>query len=125
LSSEATTTKPQTDTLPGELEPLVMRYGGDPIKDEEALGVARRLARVQEAQGRNLSAMSAPDALPPIDARMVQSAHRFPPRLLYRVRAKAEMEGVTVTAVLREAMEAYANSSPGAKVTYTARRPQV
>lgn len=109
-------------TLPGEDAPLAMRYGGEPITDDEALGVARRLARVHVAQGRELSHLSVPDALPPVDARMVQSAFRFPPRLMHRVRALAEMEGRTVTDVVTEALQAYAASSPGSRVAYIARR---
>ena len=36
--------------LPGEAEQLPMRYGGEPITPDEALGVSRRIARVQIAQ---------------------------------------------------------------------------
>lgn len=114
-------TKQSTDTkLPGEEAPLEMRYGGEPIRDEEALGVARRLARVHAAHGRTLTAMKAPDELPPHDAPRVQAAFRIPPRLLMRVRARADMESVTVSDVVVEALEAYANGVPGSKVKYVA-----
>lgn len=116
------TTTAQTSMLPGEAGPLPMRYGGEPITDQEALGVARRLARMQAAQGRRLSALAEPTELPPVDARMIQSAHRLPPRLLMKVRAKAEMEDSSVTDILREALEAYAASAPGSKVKYVAPR---
>jgi len=95
------------DTLPSAPP---MRYGGAPITDAEALASHRR---VQAARG-----LPIPDELPAHDARIVQTAHRFPPRLLARVRARAEMEGVTVTDVLRDALEAYAAASPGSRVTY-------
>lgn len=108
--------------LPGESGPLEMRYGGAPVTDEEALGVARRMARLQKAQGRKLSSLGAVDEMPAHDAPKVQSAHRFSPALLFRVRAKAEMEGVTLTEVVETALEAYAASSPGAKVQYVPRR---
>lgn len=98
------------DALPGELAPLPMRYGGAPVTDAETLGVHRRL---QAVLGRPV-----PEELPAHDARIVQTAHRLPPRLLARVRAKAEMEGVTVTDVIRDALEAYSACSPGSKVTY-------
>ncbi len=109
-------------SLPGEIEPIPMRYGGDPITDTEALGVARRLARQHKAAGRKLTSLDLPDELPPLDAPAVQSAHRIPPRLLLRVRAKAEMEGRTVTSVILEALEGYAASPPGARVRYIAPR---
>jgi len=95
-----------------------MRHGGEPITDDEALGVARRLARAQAARGRVLIALAEPDQLPPHDAPPIQSAHRLHPRLVMRVRAKAEMEGTTVTDVIRDALEAYAASAPGSRVKY-------
>lgn len=97
-----------------------MRYGGDPITPDEALGVARRIGRVQQAQGRKNATV--PDALPPADALLVPWACRLPPRLLAFVRAKADMEGVTVTDVVTQALQAYAGSSPGAQVVYKAPR---
>ena len=106
------------EPLPGEDAPLPMRFGGAPVTDQEALGVARRLARAQTAQGRKLSNLAEPTVLPPADARLVQSAHRMPPRLLMRARAKAEMEGVTLTSVITAALEAYASSPPGAKPAF-------
>lgn len=124
MSSDTSTQVASADVLPGEIGPLPMRYGGEPITDAEALGVARRLGRMRAAQGRNMSAMAAPEELPPMDANLVQSAHRLSPRLLMRVRAKAEMEGFNVTDIIREALEAYAGSAPGARVQYVARRPQ-
>ena len=59
-----------------------------------------------------------------LDAMVIQAAHRLAPRVVAGVRAKADMEGVTVTDTVRKALEAYAASSPGAKVTYVARRPR-
>lgn len=106
--------------LPGEEEALEFRLGGEPITPDEALGVARRMARVHAAyaEARNNPAPPVPDALPPADAGPVPAAYRLPPRLLSFVRAKAEMEGTTVTAVIIEALTAYANSVPGARVEY-------
>ncbi|GAB2972929.1 hypothetical protein [Actinotalea caeni] len=103
--------------LPGEDAPLAMRPGGAPITPEEALGVARRVARVARARGR-LVRLDAVDELPPEDATLVPAAYRLPPRLLHAVRAKAEMEGRSVTAVLTEALQAYADSPPAATVRY-------
>ncbi|HLV53964.1 MAG TPA: hypothetical protein VKY71_00155 [Actinotalea caeni] len=106
--------------LPGEAEQLPMRYGGEPITPDEALGVSRRIARVQIAQGR--TKVKVLDELPPADAPLVPWACRLPPRLLAFVRAKADMEGVTVTDVVTQALTAYANSTPGATVHYKAPR---
>ncbi len=99
--------------LPGEDAPLAMRPGGAPITPEEALGVARRVARVARARGR-LVRLDAVDELPPEEATLVPAAYR----LLHAVRAKAEMEGRSVTAVLTEALQAYADSPPAATVRY-------
>lgn len=108
------------EALPGEFEQLPMRYGGAPIAPDEALAVARRIARVQMSHGRK--GATVPDELPPADALLVPWACRLPPRLLAFVRAKADMEGVTVTDVVTQALQAYANSSPGAQVAYKAPR---
>ncbi|NCT91988.1 hypothetical protein GXB85_13655 [Cellulomonas sp. APG4] len=111
MSADTTT----SSQLPGEDGPLPMRRGGAPITDDEALGVARRLARVQVAHGRRLTSLSAPTELPAPDTR-IQSAHRLPARLLMRVRAKAEMEGRTVTSVIEDALREYADSVPGSRL---------
>lgn len=116
MSSAATEEK----VLPGEDAPLEMRYGGAPVSPDEALGVSRRMARTAKSRGRKLTHLDVPAELPPPDATLVPAAYRLPPRLLMLVRAKAEMEGTTVTQVITEALEAYAASSPGAKVSYKA-----
>lgn len=109
--------------LPGEDGPLEMRHGGSPITPDEALGVARRWAKVARGQGRKLR-LDVPVELPGTDVPLQPAAYRFPPRLLMFVRAKAEMEGRTVTDVITEALEGYASSAPGARVQYKApRRP--
>lgn len=115
---------PQTDRqLPGEDGPLEMRHGGAPITPEEALGVSRRWAKVARGQGRRLTNLDVPDELPLPDAKLVPAAYRLPPRLLMFARAKAEMEGRTVTHVITEALQGYADSAPGARVQYKAPRP--
>lgn len=108
--------------LPGEDGPLEMRHGGEPITPDEALGVARRWAKIQRGQGRKLTHLDVPEALPPADATPVPAAYRLPPRLIMFVRARAEMEGRTVTDVVTEALTAYANGVPGSKVQYKAPR---
>ncbi len=109
-------------TYPGEDGPLAMRYGGEPITADEALGVARRHARVMQTQGRTGRASAIPDALPPVEGGpTVLGTYKLPTRLLAFVKAKAEMEGVTVTDVVREALEAYAAASPGARVAWSTR----
>ena len=103
-----------------------MRYGGEPVSEAEALGVARRLARtfaaaVPAGSGRRIKAMADVESWPPA-SRMTQVAWRMPQGLIFRVRARAEMEGRTVTDVVREALEAYASSSPGSRATYATPR---
>lgn len=123
--------------LPGESEPLAMRYAGEPITPDEALGVARRhhmrtLSQRVAAKNRGVKngiggpveVPEPPDELPSPHARAVPAAYRLPPRLLAFVRAKAEMENRTVTDVIVEALQAYIAASPGAKVQYrVAKRP--
>ena len=118
MSENAST---EISTLPGELEPLPMRYGGAPVSDAEALGVARRHARVARAQGRKLGAMGDTDRFPSDDEKLVGAAYRFSRADLFRARAKAEMEGRTLTEVLSEALAAYAESAPGSQVQYVVR----
>jgi hypothetical protein len=55
-----------------------------------------------------------------VDATLVPAAYRLPPRTLMFVRAKAEMEATTVTAIITESLQAYAASPPGSKVQYKA-----
>lgn len=99
-----------------------MRYGGEPVTADEALGVARRYARAMRSQGRTGRAAEIPDALPPVEGGpTVLGTYKLPERLLAFVRAKAEMEGVTVTDVVREALEAYVTASPGARAVWSTR----
>ncbi|MBK5248656.1 MAG: hypothetical protein JJE50_04345 [Actinomycetales bacterium] len=118
---------PALAPLPGEDGPLPMRYGGEPVTNLEALGVARRLARLfvtsqAEGSGRTIAAMAEVEEWP-TETTMTQVAWRVPRGLILRVRARAEMEGLTVSQVVRDALEAYAAGSPGSKVTYP--RPKV
>lgn len=109
--------------LPGEDGPLDPAQRPDPLApltDTEVLSIARRLARTRAAQGRKLSNMDVAESLPAADAPRVMGAWRLAPRLLMRVRAKASLEGVPVAQILEEALEAYASSSPRARVYYIA-----
>lgn len=111
--NDHTDTGADAPLLPGEDAPIDPRTRPTPtgqITEAEALGVNRRLSRLREARGMTLRALAAPDALPAEDAPLVQSAHRLPPRLLMIVRAKAEMEGVTVSQVITDALRAYAQA---------------
>lgn len=104
--------------FPGEDAPLPMRIGGQPITDAEALGVARRYVREQnETSGKN---EPVPDELPlPSEpGRTPIESFRLPRRRKWRARARAEMEGKSLTEVINEALEAYGNSSPGSVVQY-------
>lgn len=98
--------------LPGEVAPLPRRYGGRPLTDDEVLGVARRHARALAETGRTGRSALVPDALPP-GSELTQSAFRLPTVLMMRVKARAEVEGRTLTAVVRELLEGYGASAPG------------
>ena len=103
--------------LPGEDDILPMRWGGDPITAEEALGVSRRHARVLAQRGRrHINAVV--DELPDSDSPLVAIGLRLPPRLMAFTRAKAEMEGRTVTQIIEWALEKYIASPPGSTVRY-------
>lgn len=117
--------------LPGELQPLEPRPFGDPIKPDEALGVARRHHMKTQSQ-RNAARKRArgpqtppvpvadpPTELPHPEARPVQAAFRLPPRLLMLARGQAELEGGrTLTEVITEALEAYTRGAPGSRFVY-------
>ena len=100
-----------------------MRIGGPPLTDDEALGVARRIARTFAARQapnsmRSLNAMAETETWPDPN-KTTQAAWRLPVALLWRLRAKAEVEGITTTQVVRQALEAYVASPPGSRVKYT------
>ncbi|TRW46425.1 hypothetical protein [Georgenia yuyongxinii] len=117
-ASEQNVTTPDQTLLPGEDAPLPMRYGGEPLKPEEVLGVARRMAKVARVQGRKLTHLDVPEELPSPDAPLVPAAYRLPPRTLMFARAKSEMEGVTLTSIITTALNAYISASPGSAVQY-------
>ena len=103
--------------LPGEDDILPMRWGGDAITADEALGVSRRHARLLAKHGRpHKNAIV--DELPPTDAPLVAISLRLPPRLMAFARAKAEMEGRTITQILEWALKEYITNSPGSTVQY-------
>lgn len=119
--------------LPGELAPLEPRPFGEPIKPEEALGVARRhhvRTQAQRRAARNRGLGDGPQApaapvpdppteLPHPEARLVSAAFRLSPRLLMLARGQAELEGGrTLTDVITEALEAYTRGTPGARFVY-------
>jgi len=111
------------NALPGELAPLdpTTRPWGAPISDAEALGVARRHARIAASHGRRRTHLSLPDALPSPDAPPIMAAYRIPAHLIMKARAKAgDLEDTTVTRVIIDALQAYVSASPGAQVQYRA-----
>ncbi len=103
--------------LPGEDAPLPRRLGGEPVTADEALGVLRRHTRAQA--NRTGKAADVPETLPSATAPKVATLFRLPPRTMAFVRAKAEAEGATVTTIVEEALEAYARTPPGSRVSYT------
>lgn len=107
-----------TDVLPGEDAPLPRRFGGRPVSDEEALGVARRLARLTAASGRAKGKLAEPPVEMPPMSDLTLSAYRLPTPTIYRVKARAEAEGRRVTDVVRELLEGYASAPPGTLPTW-------
>lgn len=107
--------------LPGVLEPLPMRTGGAPITPAEALAVHQRHAltrRGRAAAGVISGPPRVPDELPGLGEAREMTALRLPADLLAYARARAEMEGVTLTAVLEAALAAYGEGSPGTPVGF-------
>lgn len=102
------------DALPGELKPLPWVPGRGPITDEEALGVARRRCRVELAGQPKTSGQrsSVPDELPAQCAPKKAAVFRLPARAMAVAHARAELEGVPLTAVLEEMLVAYATGAP-------------
>lgn len=118
------TSSPMGDNvLPGETGPLPMRPRGVPVTDEEALGVARRLARRLAETARSGSGAPVPDALP-ADEPLVHATYKVSPRTLTFVRARAEMESTTVSAVVSAALRAYAEGNPGTTTVFETWRPE-
>jgi hypothetical protein len=104
--------------LPGEDAPLTREWGGAPVTDDEALGTARRLAR--EYAKRRKTEPEVPQVLPfaELSGNSPLLSVRAPKRTLWFAHAKADMEGRSVSDVVREALDAYAKTPPGAVVRY-------
>lgn len=102
------------DALPGELKPLPWVLGRGPITDEEALGVARRRRRVELAGQPKTSGhrSGVPGELPAEHAPKKAAVFRLPARVMAVAHARAELEGVPLTAVLEEMLMAYATGVP-------------
>lgn len=101
--------------LPGEDTPLPMRYLGAPITDAEALGVARRHARRRPAA-------TVPEELPEEGAALILTTVKLHPRAAAFARARAEMENLTLSDIVRAAVESYAFDSPGTATVFQPRR---
>ncbi|WP_168582981.1 hypothetical protein [Gephyromycinifex aptenodytis] len=102
------------DALPGELKPLPWVPDRGPITDAEALGVARRRRRVELAgQPKTTGQRSGvPQELPADSSPKKAAVFRLPARAMAIAHARAEMEGVPLTAVLEEMLVAYAGGAP-------------
>lgn len=108
------TTTTTINALPGELAPLEWTEGRGPITADEALGVARRLARKEIERGRPNSKTTIPGELPDYDAVRSSFLFRLPPRMMAFVRARADIEDRTVTSVVEELLTMWAYSTPNA-----------
>jgi len=78
-----------------------------PITETEALASHRRLIRLAMPHGRRTPHRHLPTTLPPADALRTSSIFRLPPRTMAFVKARAELEGRTVTSIVEEALRAY------------------
>lgn len=104
---------PRGQELPGELKPLDWRSDRGPISDDEALGVLRRRRRVELAgQATRGRRAGVPDRLPDHRAPKKPTVFRLPARALARAHARAELEGVPLTAIVEELILAYADGAP-------------
>lgn len=102
--------------LPGENGfPDERRRDPRPVTEDEALGYARHLARLERDYGRSTKrpAPEIPDELPEA-GRRIPAAYRFDGRLLSLARAKAAIEQTTVTAILEDALAGYVAAPPDA-----------
>lgn len=109
-----TTLTTATTTLPGEDAPLEYISGRGPITAREALGVQRRMARIEILRARPNSKAVVPDELPDEDAKRVSSIYRLPPRVMSFARARAEMEGHTMTGLIESFLREYGAGVPNA-----------
>lgn len=110
------------DLLPGEAGPLPLRVRGLPISEREALGVARRHARLLGERGRHGRGTEPPESFP-VDAPPVMASYKIPPRVLAYARARCEMEGVSVTDLVLAALIAYGEGNPATPTVIDPARP--
>ncbi|NKS56327.1 hypothetical protein GS504_01695 [Rhodococcus hoagii] len=113
--------------LPGETEPLAYTPGRGPITDDEILGVMRRQRRENKkaTEKGNVARAEVPDELPPVTARKTAFMVRLPPYFLAAAKARAEVEGTNVTAIIEEHIIKYATGKPTAPATVTRRLREV
>lgn len=98
--------------LPGEKRPLAYEHGRA-VTDEEAWGVSRRLA----SKATQPSQQRAADEWPGEDDVQL-AAYRIPTRTLWRTRARADAEGLTVTEVVRQALELWSSAPMGSELRW-------
>ena len=101
------------EPLPGEDGPLVWARGRGPVTAAEALGVARRRRRAELARAPKTDRPreGVPEVLPE-SAYKKTYAFRLPERHVLFAQARAELEGVPLTAVVDAALREYAEGRP-------------
>lgn len=100
--------------LPGEARPLAMKVGRKPITEDEALGVLRRLARVEMRTARaSARDKDIPEELPAPDAKRTHTIFRISPRTMAFVKARAEAENTNVTELAEAFFTQYAKGKLG------------
>lgn len=102
--------------LPGEERPIPFEAGRS-LTQDEALGVARRLARRLAKRGRKPAAMAA-EAWPDADE-LSMAAWRVPTTALYYARARAEAEGTdSISDVVRRLLGGYGQAPMGSEAVW-------
>lgn len=116
--TDSTPVNAPVDVLPGELEPVPMTWARAPISHNEALGVARRFARAELVRARGGQRREVPDALPTHGEQKSSVMFRLDEHDLAVARARAEAEGINLTAVVAAALSAYAAGRPGTPTSF-------
>ena len=102
------------EPLPGEDGPLVWERDRGPVTEDEALRVARRRRRAELARAPKTDRPreGVPEVLPDTNAEKRSFTFRLPERHVLFAQARAELEGVPLTAVVDAALREYAEGRP-------------
>ncbi|TRW46426.1 hypothetical protein [Georgenia yuyongxinii] len=111
-----TATLTESELLPGQDAALQRGRGETGVTERQVLRVARRLDREAREHGRPRIHLEVSDGLPGRDVNLVMASWRVPPRDLLFARARAEVEGSSLSAILRAFLAEFATTPPGSTV---------